>query len=63
MKDYTQGSNRTDDRRRARDVFKRVMPNRTITGKKTDKPQFPSRTDGMDRADVTYIGKILKLGR
>lgn len=38
--------------KRMKNIFERVMPHKTITGQETDKPQFPSRTDGMDRAIV-----------
>ena len=56
-----QGSENAQRNSKVREVFERVMPNRTITGKKTDKPQFPSRTDGMDRAIVRRVSKFLKL--
>lgn len=46
--------------RAVKDVFERVMPSRTITGKKTDKPQFPSRMDGMDRAQVRKVERPLR---
>ena len=62
MTDRTQGSDQTGSNQ-VRGVFRRVMPNRTITGKKTDKPQFPSRMDGMDRAEITWVERVLKLGR
>lgn len=57
MTDKTQGSDQ-GEHNEIKNVFKRVMPNRTITGQKTDKPQFPSRMDGSERAIKTQIKKF-----